>query len=216
VTRTMEADLHIHTNRYSGCSNIEPAHALKRAKQLGLGAIALTEHGIRWPDDEIEKLLKYCDVQDLLVIPGQEVACYSESGKFQGEFLVFGYPESLGSNKSAQRVIELVHSEGGVIIAAHPFKKLQHGNGFYGSGFATCELEIDGLEIEHPSYDNQSRSLACDVMKSQNIAGLGCSDAHDLNTIGVCRTVFETDIDSVISLIAKIRCKQLRAVSLRK
>jgi predicted metal-dependent phosphoesterase TrpH len=210
----MEADFHIHTNRYSGCSNIEPAHALKRAKQVGLGAIALTEHGIRWPDDEIEKLLKHCGVKDLVVIPGQEVSCYSESGKFQGEFLVFGYPESLGSNKSAQRVIGLVHSEGGVVIAAHPFKRLKNGNGFYGSGLATREFEVDGLEIEHPSYDDQSRSMAREVMKSRNIAGLGCSDAHDVNTIGACRTAFETDIDSLISLVAHIRSKQLKAVTL--
>ncbi len=214
MTKIMEADLHIHTNRYSGCSNIEPAQALKRAKQVGLGAIALTEHGIRWPDDEIEKLLKRCGIQDLVVIPGQEVACYSESGKFQGEFLVFGYPESLGSNKSAQRVIELVHSEGGVVIAAHPFKKLEHGNGFYGSGLATCEFEVDGLEIEHPSYDDQSRSLASEVMKSRNIAGLGCSDAHDLNAIGICRTVFETDIDSAMSLVALVQSRQIKAVNL--
>lgn len=212
----MEADLHIHTNRYSGCSNIEPAQALKRAKQVGLGAIALTEHGIRWPDDEIEKLLKRCGVKDLLVIPGQEVACYSESGKFQGEFLVFGYPESLGSNKSAQRVIALVHSEGGVVIAAHPFKKLKNGSGYYGSGLATCEFEVDGLEIEHPSYDDRSRSLACEMMKSLNIVGLGSSDAHDLNAIGICRTVFETDIDSVVSLAAQIRSKQIKTINLLK
>lgn len=204
MTRAMEADLHVHTNRYSGCSNIDPAAALERAKQLGLGAIALTEHGIRWPDDQIEQLVKISGVDDILVVPGQEVACYSESGAFQGEFLVFGYPRSLGSNKSVQRIIELVHGEGGIVIAAHPFKKLEHGEGFYGSGFSTGEWDVDGLEIDHPSYDNESRAMAREVMASKSIAGLGCSDAHELGDIGVCRTIFDDAVGSVDTLMEEI------------
>lgn len=212
----MQTDLHIHTSRFSGCSNIEPVQALQRAKLLGLGAIALTEHGIRWPDEEIEKLVKSSGIKDLVVIPGQEVTCYSQLGKFQGEFLVFGYHESLGSNKSVQTVIKLVHSEGGVVIAAHPYKKHKNGVGFFGSGHTTAELEIDGLEIEHPAYDDECRFLALQAMSNGNLAGLGSSDAHELNDIGACRTIFESQIDSTGSLVDGIRLKQVRAVNFRK
>jgi predicted metal-dependent phosphoesterase TrpH len=212
----MQTDLHIHTNRFSGCSNIEPVEALQQAKLLGLGAIALTEHGIQWPDEEIQNLLKYSGIKDLVIIPGQEVTCYSQSGKFQGEFLVFGYHESLGSNKSIQKVIKLVHSEGGVVVAAHPYKKNKNGVGFFGSGHSTVELEIDGLEIEHPAYDDECRSLALLAMSRGNFAGIGCSDAHELNDIGACRTIFETQIDSTSSLINSIRLKQVKALNFRK
>ena len=106
----MELDLHIHTNLYSGCSNINPEKLIKRAIEAGLDGIALTEHSIRWPDDKIEQLKKSSGVEEsFIIIPGQEIACYSTSGKFQGEVLVFGYPKSLGSNKSVEQVIELVH-----------------------------------------------------------------------------------------------------------
>lgn len=216
MNSVIQADLHIHTRRFSGCSNIEPVEALHRAKSLGLRAIAFTEHGIRWSDEEIEKLLKYSGINDMVIIPGQEIACYSERGKFQGEFLVFGYHESLGSNKSLQSVIKLVHSESGVVIAAHPYKKNKTGVGFFGCGHAVTELELDGLEVEHPSYDDESRSLAFHAMSVCNLAGLGCSDAHELNDIGACRTVFETQIDSTNSLIASIRLKRLRAINCRK
>jgi len=208
----MEADLHVHTNRYSGCSTIDPVAALRRAKQLGLGAIGLTEHGIRWPDDQIAQLLKISGVNDILVVPGQEVACYSQTGVFQGEFLVFGYPVSLGSNKSVQRVIELVHGKGGVVIAAHPFRRLGHGKGFYGSGYSTSDWEVDGLEVDHPSYDAESRVLAREVMAAKNIAGLGCSDAHDIDAVGVCRTVFETAVDSLDALLAAILSRRVDSV----
>ena len=46
----MDIDLHIHTNRYSGCSNIDPAKLLKKARAVGLDGIALTEHGIDFKD----------------------------------------------------------------------------------------------------------------------------------------------------------------------
>ena len=215
VNATMEFDLHIHTNRYSGCSNIDPLAVIEKACAVGLNGIALTEHGIRWPDHEIEKLVNKSGIRDLIIIPGQEVACYSQSGKFQGEFLVFGYPESLGSNKSIQQVIDMVHTEGGVVIAAHPFKKLSHGEGFYGSGHSTNELDIDGLEIEHPSYDEESRDLAKTMMKTMKIAGLGNSDSHDLNSIGLCRSYFKEKISGVDKLCEEIRARRVQAMNFK-
>jgi predicted metal-dependent phosphoesterase TrpH len=201
----MEADLHIHTRRYSGCSNIDPVEALRTAANVGLDVIALTEHGIRWPDDELNALIAESGVEDLLVIPGQEVACYSSLGAFEGEFLVYGFPRSLGSNKSARQLIEMVHAEGGVVVAAHPFKKAQGGEGFYGSGHLTGKLDVDGLEVDHPSYDEESRRLAKAVMTAMNITGIGCSDAHDLRDIGRRRSIFQDRIDSVEALCEAIR-----------
>jgi len=208
----MQADLHIHTNRYSGCSNIDPVAALIRAKEVGLDVIALTEHGIRWADAQVEQLLCDSGVEGLLVVPGQEVACYSPTGAFQGEFLVFGYPKSLGSNKSVDRVVEMTHGEGGVVIAAHPFKKSDHGRGFFGSGHSTVDIEVDGLEIDHPSYDMESRHMARQVMAARGIAGIGCSDAHDLDTIGACRTIFDRAIDRMEALVDAIRSACVRSV----
>jgi predicted metal-dependent phosphoesterase TrpH len=212
----MQADLHIHTCRYSGCSNIDPVEALRTAAQGGLNVIALTEHGIRWPDEELSKLIDDSGVEDLLVIPGQEAACYSHLGVFQGEFLVYGYPKSLGSNKSARQLIEMVHAEGGVVVAAHPFKKAQQGEGFYGSGHLTEKLDVDGLEVDQPSYDEESRRLAKTVMTAMNITDIGCSDAHDLCEIGRCRSIFQDRIDSVEALCQAIRNGRAEAIRMVK
>jgi predicted metal-dependent phosphoesterase TrpH len=213
---SIEADLHIHTSRYSGCSNIDPVEALRTAARVGLDVIALTEHGIRWPDEELSSLIDDSGVEGLLVIPGQEAACYSHLGVFQGEFLVYGYPRSLGSNKSAQQLIEMVHAEGGVVVAAHPFKKAQTGGSFYGSGHLTRDLDLDGLEIEHPAYDAEGRQLARETMEAMQITGIGCSDAHDLRNIGQCRTLFQDNIDSVTSLCQAIRNGRVEALGARK
>lgn len=208
----MEADLHLHTNRYSGCSNMDPVATLRRAEQVGLDIIALTEHGIRWPDRELEMLMEKSDVQGLMVIPGQEAACYSSSGHFEGEFLVYGYPESLGSSKSAETLIKMVHDQGGVVVAAHPFKISRQTGRFYGSGYLTKALDLDGLEVSHPSYDEESRRLAFETMVQMNIAGLGASDAHDLHQIGIIRTGFDGDVRDVPSLCEEIRAGRVSLI----
>ena len=212
----MEMDLHIHTNRYSGCSNINPVDALVKAKEVGLDAIGLTEHGIRWSDDSIEELIKKSGVKNLIVFPGQEVACYSATGSHQGEFLVYGYPESLGSNKSIEKIIPMVHSLNGVVVAAHPFKKDDKGSGFYGSGHKVADYDIDGIEVEHPSYNNEERILAAQLVAKKKVAGIGCSDAHNVRSIGICRTIFKNQVKDVTSLCIEIRECRLKAINLKK
>ena len=211
----MEIDLHLHTNRYSGCSNIDPLDLLTRSKEVGLDAIALTEHGICWSAENIEALQDKSRVTDLLILPGQEVACYSTSGQFQGEFLVFGYSRSLGSSSSLERILEIVHEVGGVVIAAHPYKRQLHRPGFYGAADGVYGTSIDGLEIEHPDYDDEGRSLARKAALQMKIAGIGCSDAHDLSMVGVCRTVFSKNIRDVHSLCEEIRAGRLEAKRLQ-
>ena len=49
-------DIHLHTRTYSDCSFIEPEALIQKAIQLNLQGIALTEHGMRWPDDKFEEL----------------------------------------------------------------------------------------------------------------------------------------------------------------
>lgn len=209
----MEIDLHIHTNRYSGCSNLDPMALVRKASRIGLDGIALTEHGIRWSDEDIAVLRDRVKESHLLIFPGEEAACYDRSGRFQGEFLVFGYPRSLGSSRSIEDLSDLVHGEGGVVLAAHPFKKRKTGEGFYGAGYGVYDYALDGLETAHPSYDANSASLARAAEKSLKIAGIGSSDAHDLWSVGLCRTRFFDALTDLASLCRAIRERRLEAQS---
>lgn len=212
-TASFSMDLHIHTLEYSGCSTIAPDKLLRQARAAGLDGIAITEHGIRWPDEKIARLIETSQAGSLVVISGQEVACYDEKGRFQGEFLVFGYPGSLGSSRSVQQIARMVHDAGGVLIAAHPFKRAKTGSGYYGCGREAEAYAIDGLEIEHPSYDAEGRSMAASLMASMNIAGIGASDAHELHEIGRFRTVFERPVPTVEVLCEEIRRRRVKAAA---
>ncbi|MBI5604123.1 MAG: PHP domain-containing protein [Deltaproteobacteria bacterium] len=207
----MEIDLHIHTSRYSGCSNIDAVKLLRKSKEVGLDGIALTEHGICWSAEYIEEIRTKSGMTDLVILPGQEVACYTKFGHFQGEFLVFGPTRSLGSSRSLEQILAVVHGEGGVVIAAHPYRKLPHEAGFYGAGNGVYGLDIDGLEVEHPSYDDESRLLAQKAVRAKKIAGIGCSDAHDLRSVGICRTVFSKPVRDIGTLCEEIKACRVEA-----
>ncbi len=211
----MEFDLHIHTSRYSGCSTIDAEQLLKKAESVRLDGIALTDHGIRWSEEDIACLIRKSGVKNLIVLPGQEVACYSTTGRFQGEFLVFGYSKSLGSSHTLESVLELVHGAGGVVIAAHPYKKRDDGVGFYGAGNEIYDTAIDGLEVEHPDYDVEGRLLARRAAEQLRVAGIGCSDAHELGAVGCCRTVFAQSVHDIPTLCEEIRAGHLEARQLR-
>jgi len=88
-------------------------------------------------------------------------------------FLGIGYPDSLGSNKSIEVVTEMVHDIGGVVVAAHPFKKTETGEGFYRCGYAVSEYKLDGIEIEHPDYDENENLKEEKEMEIKNVTVLG-------------------------------------------
>ena len=178
---------------------------------MGLDGVALTEHGICWSAENIEEIRDKSGVTDLVILPGQEVACYTTSGRFQGEFLVFGLFRSLGSSRPLEQILEMTHRAGGVVIAAHPYRKLPHESGFYGAGDGVYDVDIDGLEIEHPSYDQESRWLAQKAVRTKKIAGIGCSDAHDLQDVGCCRTVFSRPVRDIETLCEEIKACRVEA-----
>ena len=66
-------DTHLHTNYYSSCSVITPEELIQQAIQVRLDGIAITEHGIRWPNEKLDGLRRLADPHGLILINGQEV-----------------------------------------------------------------------------------------------------------------------------------------------
>src|SRR5436190_23938539 len=78
----MKFDLHMHTRRYSPDSEIDPFELVKRAKEIGLDGIVITEHDRLWPEAELEELRRAAP--GLVVLGGVEV-----SGR-NGDMLCYG------------------------------------------------------------------------------------------------------------------------------
>jgi predicted metal-dependent phosphoesterase TrpH len=206
-------DIHLHTDYYSSCSAISPDELIRRAAELNLSGIAVTEHGIRWPDEKFDHLRKLADPHGLILIDGQEIQTYTPRNGMEGEFLVFGLKRSLGSDFSAKGLVERVHGEGGILIAAHPYKWSRFGRDrYYGAGDRIYELELDAIEIYHPDHDGEAIFKARQAIEKLGLPGTGGSDAHQVHEIGSCLTGFENEVRNEEDFIREIRAGRIQAM----
>ena len=205
-------DIHIHTRRYSGCSFIQVEDILAQAASADLAGIALTEHGMRWPDEEIARLKIQGDAHGIVVINGQEIHARNDRGQSEGEYLIFGLTRSVTETLSAAKLVEAVHAEGGILIAAHPYKLSRGGRShYYGAGDLIYHLEIDGIELCHPDHSELAMKKVRQAMEAMKIPGSGGSDAHKILNIGACVTLFENPVANEADFLREIRAGRIKA-----
>jgi hypothetical protein len=205
--RNMFIDLHVHTRQYSGCSYINPEELIERACLAGLQGLVLTEHGILWPADKLDGLRQGAASRGLLILAGQEITCL-DRGRRQ-DFLVLGMNRSLGTASSAQALIEMVHHEGGLVIAAHPYKPSRLGTGYHGAGDDIYELDVDALELFHPNHNQVAREKVLAAAESKGLPMTGGSDAHDIYEVGLYCTRFPDHVSNMDQLMEAIRSGQV-------
>jgi predicted metal-dependent phosphoesterase TrpH len=200
-------DIHVHTNRYSSCSKLSPLAAVKQAAKKKIDGIVITEHDVMWEEDEVAELVDKAGNLDIIVLVGQELRGYREDGVPHGDMLAFGFDQKVEGLPPAHELIDMVHQAGGVVIAAHPYRKL------LGFGDEVYEMEFDGIEVFNPKH------LLLDTMKAERawkeleIAGTGASDAHGKRLLGKFLTHFESKIlceEDLVNEIKARRCKPIK------
>jgi predicted metal-dependent phosphoesterase TrpH len=191
-------DLHMHTARYSPDSIIDPLALIERARAVGLDGIVITEHDRLWPDDELTELR--AKAKGLVVLAGVEV-----TGR-GGDMLCYGVTDlsALPRGVSWPELTREVHRQGGVCVAAHPYR--------WGQPFdelvAMEGVELDGIEMMSNNMDAELRSKAAEFMRRRpGYAGLGNSDAHEVAVVGCCRTEFSATISTMADLVQAIRSR---------
>ena len=203
-------DLHLHTRLFSDCSFIEPEELIRDAAEANLHGIAITEHGMRWPDEKFDALRRLAEPHGLVLINGQEIRAISSQNGWEGEYLVFGLKRSVHADLSARELVERVHGEGGILIAAHPYK-LSRGGGmrYYGAGDRVYELELDGIELHHPDHSEGAQKKVRRAMAALGIPGTGGSDAHKVFQVGSCVTLFPDKIEDEADFLREMRNKTI-------
>ncbi len=187
-------DLHIHTTRYSPDSEINPFLLMRRAKSLNLTGIVITEHDHLWPEAELAELR--AATPEVQVYGGAEVSA------MEGHFLVYGI-QSLDRLPKGIALAELckeVHKQGGVVIAAHPYR--------WGQDFDALLKEspaLDGVEVMSKNIEAAHESKITELWRNRRWAGLGNSDAHQIDQLGCCYTEFNVPIRSFGDLIKALQ-----------
>jgi len=175
----MRFDLHIHSN-YSPDSGLDVDDILRKAVKKGLDGIAICDHDTLTGSFHAQKRVIDLNLP-LLVLPAVEVSTN------RGHLIVLGVRKNIPSGLDPKETIKIAKQFGGVVIAAHPFKKRSIGN-------------VDGLDVDAIETFN-SRCIFGENKKAQkmaielNIPQVGGSDSHMLATIGNGYTEIDAEPD---------------------
>jgi predicted metal-dependent phosphoesterase TrpH len=197
----MKFDLHMHTTRHSPDSSMDPFAMCRRARGIGLDGIVITEHDWLWTESELDELRKAHP--DLVVLAGMEVSAY------EGHFLVYGVtnPYAVPHGIRVAALCREVHRQSGAVVAAHPFR--------WGQPFDEIlkreNPDLDGLELMTNNMDAGCRKRAAAVQAQRPLAGLGSSDAHHEDVLGVCFTEFPDGTGSMAAVVSAIRGRRTSA-----
>ncbi len=181
------ADLHIHTiYSYDGTASV-PA-VLRRAKELGLNVIAITDH------DEIAGSLKALELAPqygIEVIPGIEITTAD------GDLLAFNITEKVPAHLPVQETILRVGALGGFCIAPHPMaggmgmKSLSAMSIIRALRNPEIAKILIGIEAHNATAIDRISNQSARLLASRlPIAKVGNSDAHILSAIGLGATEF--------------------------
>jgi len=193
-------DLHIHTLA-SGDSGISVKELLTRALELELAGLAVTDH------DQFTRVKS--PYPEILLIPGEEVST------LEGHILALGINDPIPSWLTPEETVELIHGQGALAVASHPFPTLV---GYPGLGDRVYELALDGLEVTNPKsfVDNRQARAAAKAMETARVGG---SDAHRLEAVGTGLTVLREQAETVDDFLVEVKMKKtdgvLRSAALR-
>jgi predicted metal-dependent phosphoesterase TrpH len=213
---SLKIDLHNHTARGSVDAVNDPDDLVELARERGLDGICITDHGRRYSEWAMDLRKRHA----FLVIAGMEAS--SELG----DLLIFGieeYPKQLITCKA---ICDYVHREGGVVVAAHPFRWDLSPKPWIGPREKDLTLEkavqksyvrmVDALESANGWATPEDVEFTEKVAAFLGKCTTGGSDAHGMAEIGRCFTMFDADVSDEMSLVKAIRETHFYGVDQRR
>ncbi|MBU0684879.1 MAG: PHP domain-containing protein [Thermoplasmatota archaeon] len=160
----MEVDLHMHSF-YSPDSRSKIEAMVRRASDVGLGAIAITDHD-SW---EGARAASRVTPPNLLIVPGAELK--TDKGD-----LVALFVEKEIKSYSFEEAVEKIHAQAGIAIVPHPGESRKVTKG---------AIEIaDGYEAFNATLSAKDNQRSVDLASGLNKPGIAVSDAHLVMEIG--------------------------------
>ena len=168
--RLLRLDLHLHTKGSWDCLS-DPEHVLRRARELGYGRIAITDHNC------LAVALGMAEKYPSEVIPGEEVKT-AEGVDIIGLYL----SEEIPKGTPAEETIERIRVQGGIAYLPHPYAGGKGGGGRLADFLAPlCDIvEVFNARLHSPAMNQQAEELAR-VHGKLRAAG---SDAHTIGEVG--------------------------------
>jgi predicted metal-dependent phosphoesterase TrpH/glycosyltransferase involved in cell wall biosynthesis len=198
--KLIEVDLHMHTDHSNDCAT--PVDVLlATARDVGLGAIAVTDHNeISGALDAREKAAQY----GVKVIVGEEVKTAD-----QGEVIGLFIEEKIPRGMTLEETIAEIRRQGGIVYVPHPFDRL-HSVPDYEHMLAVVN-QIDAIEVFNPriaipAFNEEAVRFAG---KYRIVGGAG-SDSHVAQGLGSVR-ISMRDFDGPEEFLEALRDADIAA-----
>ena len=189
-------DMHLHLQYRSRCSNLSIEDLYNNLSDKFDG-ICITDH---W---RLKPILNH-PFQDIKVFVGVEITCNL------GDLLAYGIPSAPIRNKhiEAKKVIDLIHSKGGIAVCAHPFSNRHAGFAEY-----VYDYDFDAIEV-NGALDKKYKDLAKKAAEIMNLPTMGGSDAHSVRQLNTIGTMFDVPINSIEDIVNAVKNKKCKAVKI--
>lgn len=200
--RVLEADFHVHTRISDGF--LSPFDVVLHARRNGLDAFAVTEHNIVYP----AKMSRWFSrlVGGPTVVVGEEIT----TDRFH--LIALGVEERVSPYGELGPIVDAVHAEGGLAIAAHPVKR-------FWPSFDAELAKLDGAEVMHPlaltarggregagwRWEEMREFTTRAKADGHHLTAIGSSDYHFFNGLGVMRTMVFAKDDSEGAILDALR-----------
>lgn len=212
----MLIDLHTHTYPSSDDSFVGIDDLIDRAKELGLDGMCLTDHDFFWDPNRVSELSQK---HNFLLIAGSEVNTDA------GHIIVFGLDRYIFGLHKPEFLWEEVERKGGVVIAAHPYRRrfledpgrdpVIRAGMLERAGedefFQHC-VAIEGINGRGTDVQNRFSQDLSEMLGHRMTGG---SDAHRAEQLGTAATRFERKITGLEDLIAELKAGRFHAELLR-
>lgn len=197
----MLLDLHVHL-RHLTDSPLEIRDIIARTRKTLLDGVVLTDDGYY---EDIEELKGYAQDVGVVLLFGAEI--HTD----KGHMLIY-LPDLLMLKRYSNRpqegvpinaLVKQVTTDGGAIVAAHPYKK--DIDRPLGDGLFNVE-GLTAIEVESGFADNTATMLAYDAAERLGVPMTGGSATKtDFENLGVYATLFAGRISTEEDLVNKLK-----------
>lgn len=207
-------DMHVHTTRGASDSSLRPVELARKARRVGVDGVVITEHDRLWDPREIAR---FRQAHALFVANGMEVSTDL------GHILVIGLDRYVPGIQRAEELRRVVREAGGYMIAAHPFRHYFHRVRWDSEEWEPFDLTpqqaarlpvfelVDAVEVLNGANSERENLFALEVAQALGKPGIGGSDAHSDQGIGIYTTVFEKRLETEEDLLRELKAGRFYA-----
>jgi len=206
-------DLHAHTAPRSNCSTTTLAELVASARGRGLDALCITEHDVRWPDDELADASRALGFP---VIPGVELTTDV------GHVLAFGpLAKPLWMGYRLEELLAEAEHGPLALVLPHPVRHLAGARAIKGGRTppapeAVAALDqwssVHAIEAASTQTTELEHAVTAAALRVAPRPAVGASDAHGPGRAGAFATRLDVRVDSAVALAEAIRSGHVEPV----